>query len=154
MESLFDVVLKYFRDTGWIVTPVEGKTVLTMGVKGQNGEWRAVAETQEEEGRFIFCSYFPSTIPENKRLPVALFLVRVNNRLAIGNFQLGFDDGLVRYQTGIGVKGEQLTPTLIGNLLAPNLATMDKYLPGLMAIVYAGAQPVQALAAIDKEAPK
>jgi hypothetical protein len=154
MESLFDVVVKFFRDTGWVFSQVEGKTVLVMGVKGKNGEWKAIAETQEEEGRFIFCSFLPTPIPENKRLPVALFITRVNHRLAIGNFQLNFDDGSVRYQTGINVKGERLTPTLVGNLLAPNLTTMDKYLPGIMAIVYAGAQPIQALAAIDKETPK
>jgi hypothetical protein len=47
------------------------------------------------------------------------------------------------------VEGDELTPALVKNLVYANLSTMDRYLPGIMGVVYANLSPQQAIAQVE-----
>jgi len=87
-----------------------------------------------------------------KRQAVAEFLTRVNFGLFIGNFEMDFSDGELRYKTAIDVQDGQLTQEMIRKLVYSNVMMMDKYLPGIMSIIYAGTAPVEAVATIQQTA--
>ena len=63
------------------------------------------------------------------------FITRANYGLLIGNFELDLADGEVRFKTGLDVRGAQLTATLAGRAIIPNLHAVNTYLPGLEALV-------------------
>lgn len=78
-------------------------------------------------------------------------------RLIIGNFELDFDDGEVRYKTSVDVEGTRLTIPLIRQVVNLNVVTMDRYWPAIQHTL-AGLAPAEALrraeAAADKPPPR
>ena len=49
---------------------------------------------------------------------------------------IAYSDGEVRYKTSIDLGGTPLTAPVIKALVYSNVALMDRYLPGIMAIMY------------------
>jgi hypothetical protein len=105
----------------------------------------------EETAQFIFYSVCPVNVPENKRLSVAEFITRANYGLLIGNFELDLVDGEVRFKTSIDVKDDRLSSALFQPLVYTNVVMMDRYLPGIMAVIYGGVSPENAIAQIENE---
>ena len=68
----------------------------------------------------------------------------------VGNFELDFSDGEVRYKSSIDFEGEPLTPGLIKHAIYPAVQTMDRYLPGLMSVTYGSKSPSQAISEIEE----
>ena len=79
----------------------------------------------------------------------AEFITRANYGLTIGNFELDFDDGEVRYKTSLDVEGTALTHSLCRQIVVANVFIMDRYLPGLMAVISGAQTPAQAVANIE-----
>ncbi|MBC7340390.1 MAG: YbjN domain-containing protein [Firmicutes bacterium] len=97
----------------------------------------------------MFYSVCPVNVPEGKRLAVAEYLTRANYGLVIGNFEMDFRDGEVRYKTSIDVEGAEIAPALVRNLVYANVITMDRYLPGLLGVIYGNLTPEQAIAQVE-----
>jgi hypothetical protein len=91
----------------------------------------------------------PIKAAEEVRPAVAEFLTRANYGLYIGNFELDYADGEIRYKSSIDFEGVPLSVELIRNTLYPALQLMDRYLPGLMKVAYAGMVPAEAINEIE-----
>jgi hypothetical protein len=147
--GILDTVVQFFRDDGWRFLQIEGKPILQMGFSGDNGSWICYAQAREDQQRFLFYSVMESKVPANKRQEVAEYLTRANYGLIIGNFEMDFSDGEVRYKTSIDVEGGQLTPQMVRTMVYTNVLMMDRYLPGIMSVIYAGVSPADAVAQIE-----
>ena len=80
---------------------------------------------------------------------ISELLTRANYGLNIGNFEMDFSDGEVRYKTSINVEGGQLTTTIVKKLVYANVLTLDKYFPSIMKVIYADIPPDEAIALIE-----
>jgi hypothetical protein len=69
--------------------------------------------------------------------------------LIIGNFEMSYETGDLRYKTSIDVEGDRLTPALVKQLVYSNVAAMDFYLPSIMTTIYGKMSPAEALAEIE-----
>jgi hypothetical protein len=69
--------------------------------------------------------------------------------MIIGNFELDFTDGEIRYKTSIDVEGANLTFTQIKRLVYANVMMMDQYLPGIMSVIDSDVEPKDAIAQIE-----
>lgn len=154
MGAIFEVVVEFFQKDNWKFYQLEEETTLRLDMSGEHGEWRCYAEVDEESGYFYFYSHCPVKAPEDKRVALADFLTRANYGLRLGNFELDFRDGEIRYKTSIRVKGERLTPLLVKHLVYANVKMMDEYLPGIMSVIYGGVSPEKAMAQIEQEEPE
>jgi hypothetical protein len=76
-------------------------------------------------------------------------LTRANSGMIIGNFELDFADGEIRYKTSIDVKGDFLSFELIKQLVYANVMMMDEYLPGIMSVIDSDVEPKDAIAQIE-----
>jgi hypothetical protein len=65
--------------------------------------------------------------------------------MIIGNFELDFADGEIRYKTSIDVKGDILSFELIKQLVYANVTMMDEYLPGIMSVIDNDVSPEDAI---------
>lgn len=148
-ESIFAVMIRFFEEDSWHFSRVQDETVLRMHVSGKNGQYQCIARAREEAHQLLFYSQFPINVPADKRLKVAEFLTRANYGLYIGNFEMDFQDGEIRYKTSIDVEGAPLSTAIVRNLVAPNLTMIDRYLPGMMALIYANAAPEDAIALVE-----
>ncbi len=147
--SVFDAMVQFFKDDDWNFRQLEGKPILQMGFSGDNGSWACYARARDEQEQFIFYSIMETKVPEDKRQAIAEFITRANYGMVIGNFEMDFSDGEVRYKTSIDVEGGELTTTMFKNLVYPNVRMMDRYLPGIMRVIYGGATPEEAIQEIE-----
>src|SRR5512146_2920328 len=133
MATLQDIAKDFLKKKGWSYDVSKQGPVLRMGFVGKNGRWPCYIECKEDLGELVFFSVREGAVPPPLRAAVAEYLMRVNCRLNVGSFELNFEDGLVRCRSGIDVEGHPLDKQLMANLALMNVATMDKFLPGLEA---------------------
>jgi hypothetical protein len=105
-----------------------------------------VNETQQT---VLFYSICPIATPESQLIAMAEFITRANYGLIIGNFELDFSDGEIRYKTSIDVEGDTLSQALIKQLVYTNVLTMDQYLPGILAVLEQGMSPQDAISLVE-----
>jgi hypothetical protein len=151
MSDLFEVAKNYFRDRNWPVAQHESMPILRFEYEGENGSWFCYARVRDEANQFIFLSVLEDKVPEDRRLAVAEFQTRANFGLDVGNFDLDFNDGEVRFKTSVDVTHAELTDGLIDPLVQASLVVMDDYLPGLRDVIAGKATPAEAVAKIEEE---
>jgi hypothetical protein len=134
-DSIFEEVVDFLESEGWSFVKGKDRSSLRLQHRGKNGQWKCIAIAREEEQEFIFYSICPLTASENKKLAVAELITRINYGLTVGNFELDFITGTIRYKTSINVAGDYLSYAIIGNLVKGNVAVMDKYLPEILAVI-------------------
>jgi hypothetical protein len=146
---ILKAVAQFLTEDDWKFRKVEDQPVLTLGFKGENGSWRCFAQSKEEQERFIFYSVMESNVPPETRDAVGEFITRANYGMIIGNLEMDYNDGEVRYKTSIDIEGGELTPGMIKSLIYVNVMMMDRYLPGIMSVIYAGTDPAEAVAKVE-----
>jgi hypothetical protein len=124
---MFKNILFYFDTQGWkYQVPEPTKTLALLGIGTQSSQYPCMAEIHEDLYRFVFFSICPVFVPASKRKAMAELITRINHHLFLGNFELDFQDGEVRFKTSIIYESVPLTETLIDHLVKSNLAAMNK----------------------------
>ncbi|MBZ0279494.1 MAG: YbjN domain-containing protein [Anaerolineae bacterium] len=149
MGQIFNQMLFFFEQDEWPFDQIENLPAVRTGFSGDNGQWMCYAHAREETEQFVFYSVLPVNIPANKRDAAAEFITRANYGMVIGNFEMNYEDGEIRYKTSLDVEGDELRFALIKQAVYANVATVDRYLPGLMTVIYADARPADAVAKIE-----
>ena len=122
----------------------EHSAVVSMNLTGKSGSYRTFVEAREGQKRVLVYVECPVKVPGMRRSLAAEFLMRVNYSLALGNFELDFRDGEVRYRNAIDVDGGVLSLEMIRQLIMVPAATMDRFFGGLMQVVYGTTLPAEA----------
>jgi hypothetical protein len=142
----------FLESDGWHPQALDDNHVYRLYFAGQNGEQACFAQVRVELEQFLFYCVMPVRVPENMRAAIAEYLTRANYGLRIGNFEMDFSDGEVRYKSSLDFEGESLTPNLIRNTIYPAVQTMDRYIPGMLAVIYGGKSPEEAIAEVEQSA--
>jgi hypothetical protein len=133
----------------WHPQQVEGKYIYRTYFSGKNGDFRCFAQVMVNLEQFLFYTTAPVRVPEEDRLAVAEFITRANYGIRIGNFELDYSDGEVRFKTSIDFEGEPLTHNFIRHTIYPAVLTMDHYITGLMSVVYGAMTPFEAIESVE-----
>jgi hypothetical protein len=149
--ELLSNVKAFFKEFDWKYKEVPGETALRTGFKGKSGSWNCLARTHEDKDIFLFYSILEYNVPEDRRPAAAEYITRANYGLRLGNFEMDFDDGEVRYKTSIDVEGGTLAVAMVKNMVLTNALTVDKYLAGLNEVVFGKAAPKEAITEAEKK---
>lgn len=149
-HQIFNMLVDFFEADDWNFQWVEGMSVLSMGFDGQNGRWTCYAQAREPEQQFVFYSVLPVNVPEEHRMRIVEFLMRANCGMIIGNFEMDFSDGEVRYKTSLDVEGGELSMPLIRQMVYANIIITDRYFPGIMQAMYSDVSPEYLIAQIEQ----
>lgn len=150
-KPLFEQIVNFFTQDDWEYKKIQGQPTLLLAFQGKNGTWTCYAKAREQQQQFAFYSICPVNAPETKYLAVAEFIARANSGMIIGNFELDFTDGEIRYKTSIDVEGASLSFPQIKRLVYTNVTMMDEYLPGIRSVIDADVSPVDAIAQIENQ---
>ncbi len=150
--SLFELLTKFFAENEWLASRLGEEPVLQLAFQGSNGRWLCFAQAREEMRQVVFYSVAPVQVPEDKRMAVAEFITRANYGLILGNFEMDFGDGELRYKTSIDVENTTLNMELLQPLTFVNVSTMDRYMPGIMGVIYGGLSPLGAVNQVESAA--
>ncbi|MGB6300849.1 MAG: YbjN domain-containing protein [Rivularia sp. (in: cyanobacteria)] len=147
--QIYQEMVKFFKKDDWFFVPLEEQPVLQMSFQGDSGKWTCYARAREQQRQFLFYSVVPIQAPENKLADVAEFISRANYGMAVGNFELDFTDGEIRYKTSIDVDRNQLNFDFIRSLVYTNVMMMDEYLPGIMSVIQGEMEAQEAILRIE-----
>jgi tellurite resistance protein len=150
-DRIYAGMVDFFRADDWPFQDLEDEPVLQMAYQGENGRWNCVAKARESAQQLVFYSVCPIQVPVEKRQAIAEFITRANYGLIVGNFELDFADGEVRYKTSLDIEETELTFVLIKQIVYANVLTMDKYLPGILKVIYGEVNPAAAIAQVEDE---
>jgi hypothetical protein len=149
-QPLMPIIQGFFEQDGWEFEQLKDQSMLRLMAQGKTDKWTCYAQANAQR-QFLFYSICPIAIPKPKRSKLAEFITRANYGMTIGNFELDYTDGEIRYKTSIDVEGEKLTSALIKRLVYTNVAMMDEYLPGIRAMIEAGLSAEAAIQLSEKE---
>jgi len=149
-DAILSQIISFFNEDDWSFTKLQGESTLRLTLQGKTDEWTCYAKAKEDQQQFVFYSICPIAALEDKRPAIAEFITRVNYGMTIGNFELDFNDGEIRYKTSIDVEGDRLTPALVQSLVYANVTMMDAYLPGIQAVIHEGVSPIEAIRSIEQ----
>lgn len=149
-KRAFATLGEYLERDGWHPQRLGDDTIYRTGFLGENGQMVCYAQVLSDLEQFLFYVLAPVKAPEDRRPAVAEFITRANFGLRIGNFEMDFADGEVRYKSSLDFEDAMLTPELIKGAIYPAVRTMDRYLPGLMRVIYGGQSALEAILEIEQ----
>jgi hypothetical protein len=145
--DLFLSLKEFFQADDWKFEINEERKVLLMHFRGESGRWRVIAQSREEARQLIVYSVLEDFAPTAKFAAVVEFITRANYGIYVGNFELDYDDGEIRFRTSIDVENSEssLNFELLKNLVYSNVFQMNRYYSGFMAVLHAGVDPKTAV---------
>ena len=149
MATIKEGIEAFFKQDEWTYGPGRLDNTLVTGFKGDAGRWSCLAYAAEQQQQLMFYSVAPFDAPPERVLAVSEFVHRANYGLHIGNFELDMGDGEVRFKTSIDTEGTDLSFELVRNVVYANVMQMDRYLPGLMAVLGGLATPAEAIDQVE-----
>ncbi len=149
MSSLFETLRGLLDEQEWEYDVEEEDEVAAFGYEGDTTQWEVYVRTLPEEEQIVVYSVAPDVVAPERRAAAAEYVCRANFGLVVGNFELDFDDGLIRFKTGCDLEGLELNRTMLTNLVFANLSAMDDYLPGLLAVINNDKEPAEAIEVVE-----
>ncbi|MDZ4670901.1 MAG: YbjN domain-containing protein [Phototrophicales bacterium] len=146
---IYEAIVRFFKDDDWNFYEMDDAPVLTMTFSGKNGRWTCYAQAREAQEQFVFYSVCPINAPKEKLAEVVEFITRANYGMIVGNFELDYNDGEIRYKTSIDIEGTDFPPVLVKQVVYANVVVVDRYLSGLMRVIYGDVAPVDEIAKIE-----
>lgn len=150
MQNILAALTDFFTFDDWQFEEVAEFTALRMGFSGSDGSWTCYAQARETQQQFVFYSMLPVKVPEGRRAAVAEFLTRANYGMILGNFEMDFNDGEVRFKTSIDTEDDELTRALIKHCVYANVTMMNQYYSGILAVAHGGADPAEVIEGIER----
>lgn len=147
--SILNTAIQFFVIEEWPFVQVQKEPTLRLSFRGDHGQWICYATAREEASQFVFYSICPILVPTAKQLEIAEFIARANYGIVVGNFEMDFSDGEIRYKTSIDVGDDRLTVALVKHLVYTNVMTMDYYLPAILAVIEGDLPPAEAIAQVE-----
>jgi hypothetical protein len=88
--------------------------------------------------QFVFFLNIGVAAPPERLDEVARFISRANLRLMIGNFEMDYTDGHVRFKSGVNFRGTKLSDTLIRNAILSAMNAVESYGDPLIEVLAGG----------------
>jgi hypothetical protein len=148
-RQAFELLGSFLEEDGWHPHRLEDRFVYGMVYNGKNGDIRCYAQVRMDLEQFVFYAVSPIKAGEEVRSDVAEFITRANFGLRIGNFEMDYADGEVRYKSSLDFEKETLTTGWIRNAIYPAVQTMDHYLVGLMRVIFGGSTPLEGIEEVE-----
>lgn len=119
-------VKKYLTNNNWTFSISENdKSLIFFSLSTDKGKYQCVVDVNENDKKIIFYSIYPFIVPNNFKNKLAVILTRINSNLFLGNFELDFDDGEIRFKTSIIYEDTKVTTKMIDHLIKANIFSID-----------------------------
>lgn len=121
-------IINYLQSKNFKFEIFEDKNITIFGIETTKSKYKCIFDLKEKESVLVFYSVIQNfDVPEHKRNDLAILLTKINYGLIIGNFEMDFSDGELRYKTSIDFEGVELVLPLIDNLFNANLAYIEYF---------------------------
>lgn len=139
MSALFETVKAVFSGENWAFSEVPDREVIQAGFEAHHTRIELHVQAFPELAAVSVVSE-SSTVPANdpaRRERVAELLMRVNQTLTVGNFEMNWDTGTVLYRATNVFPEEKGNRKIIRGLIHTTIMEMDRVTPLLSHIAHA-----------------
>ncbi|MBY0576943.1 MAG: YbjN domain-containing protein [Gallionellaceae bacterium] len=117
------------------------------------GDFNGYLEISNANDLLVMYLYAPRAISEKSLVPVMDAIARINEGMVVGCVEIvRKKEILLRFRAGIDVEDGNLSDTMLDNLLGVAVSTVERYIPAILSICFAGMTPEQAVARAREEA--
>jgi len=145
----YETLGNFLTNDEWHQQPIEGTYSYRTFLRGDYGELRCEARIRVEQEQLAFYVFLGMNVPEDRRTAAAEFVTRANYGLPLGNFEMDFTDGEVRFKNSISFADEPLTDTAIHNTLYSATSVATTYFPGLLKVIFGNVNPAEMIKEIE-----
>jgi len=144
-KALNDLHLKYMT-----VVENDHQIVFKLGMTLENGRTDSFIDVRKKDNQVLIYAVCPTNIPPAQRARIAEFITRANYCLILGNFEMDFNDGELRFKLAYNYD-DTFPPSeeVFKKSFFTSLNMLDRYLPGIMSVVYANCNPANAIMQIE-----
>lgn len=149
---MLNAIKKCLEAQNWMYSELACRQhqIIQLKVHGSNGAVNVVIDVCKTEVMMV--AICPTYAPAAKRPAMAELLTRINYQMLIGNFDMDFDDGEIRYKVCWSFDHTSPTPDQqIEQNLLTCIEMLDYYLPAVMKVCYGNLPPVAALTALQNQ---
>jgi hypothetical protein len=148
MAQLLDAASHFLNEGGWRFTHSEDDNWASVYYTGVSGSW--MSWFQDRGTSLVAYAVCPVKAPAERWPAVAELIGRANSGLGVGNFEMSFEDGALRFKNGIYAGDEQLSVAMVRHSFYLTNTTMDDYLPAILAVLYGETLPQLAIARVEE----
>ena len=112
---------------------------------GAKGFYRVWFSADDNTGFVRVFGSYGAAIPPERRSAIADTASRVNFTLVLGNFELDFSDGELRFRVSMDIEGGLFAKQVADNMLGCLMHTMDRYADTFMRVAFGDVEPEEAL---------
>ena len=152
MKTINESLTDFCKTNSFELSMIVGEHRFIMGSMCKTSVFLALVFIDEENRKLQVETIIPLRVPKNKRNKIMELMVRINNNLLLGNFELDIDTGLISYKTSITLGQCDLHPDLVRPLFFANWAAADKYLPAIAAVIFKDVDPLRAISIANSQA--
>ncbi len=139
------------RDYAYDLRP-DGQSLRT-GVQGRHAVLTALVALQDEPMRLGVFVRMPSVVPEHRRLQMAEAIIRANDGLALGGFDMNMSEGTMDCKATMPIADGTVTAEQFDDLLFCALSAADRYYPAFNRLLYGDdLSPAEAIAEVEMAA--
>jgi len=145
---IYATAIRFFLDDEWPFQRDEAEPVLHVNYEGDYLSWKIDVHARDYSQQCLIYSKFPRKVPTDSLPVVSEYLHRANWAMPVGNFELDYDTGDVRYKSAVDAEEAPFDEMTFRNLLIPNVLMMDAYGDGLTQVL-GGTAPQAAIDAVE-----
>jgi hypothetical protein len=149
MNAATERMTEVLRARDWKFEVDEESQMISTGCNGDNGQWR-IRTGGLRDVAVLILSRFPVNCPVARRPACAELFTRINFGQPAFSFEMDFTDGEIFCKSSVPYDQELPPVELLDKLFSFNLSAMDRYLPAIMSVIYAGLSPAKAWADQEK----
>ncbi|MDC0033207.1 YbjN domain-containing protein [Alphaproteobacteria bacterium] len=121
---------------------------LVIEVTGQWADYRLFFSWLDDLWAIHFACAFDMTVPDHRRAAINELLARINERMAVGHFDLWADRGLPVFRQSTLLRGAHgLSVEQLEDLVEIALAECERFYPSFQYVIWGGKTPVEAVEA-------
>lgn len=140
-----DLVEKIAGAHGWTFDR-GGEDEISIEVNGQWSDYRLFFSWLNDLCAIHFACAFDLNVPDHRRTAVNELLVRINERMAVGHFDLWADRGLPVFRQSTLLRGVSgISVEQIEDLIDIALAECERFYPAFQYVVWGGKAPSDAV---------
>ena len=130
--QLMPGVQEIFRNNGWVFYPVPGAPVIESGFEAHHGRVMIHVQAYDAIGALSVVAVSPVLVPAPAaRQKLAELLMRANERINLGAFELRWDQGEVLFRVGNVFPNGRVDPAVVSLLVEVAIVEMDRIAPCL-----------------------
>jgi hypothetical protein len=133
--TIIDTAAACLDEMGLAHTRMPRFPVITLNPEIEAGKLDMFIHAHDDTRLLVYARPAGLLMPPERLQALGEFVNRANYGLPLGNFEIDLNDGELNFKNTVDVTGGSLTPRMVQTVVHFTLEAMNRYLPGLQAVI-------------------